>query len=187
MSERTLSGSDLLALLREVGQLLQAQHRQAAIYVVGGAAMALVFDARRVTRDVDMLALAETDAFWASAAEVGRRHSLPDDWVNQNAAAFLSNEPDTSPHEVSLPGLRVLVASPEHLIAMKLRALRDRDLADLDLLFRHVGLTTPEQAAAIHDALFDESSIGFTGPEEARYAAQIVFDRAKARGNPIGG
>ena len=96
-----------------------------------------------------------------------------------------TSEPDNEATEINLPGLTVTVASPEHLIAMKLRAMRERDMDDLETLFRHVGIRDAQQAADIHDRLFDDSYIGYFSPDEARYAAEQVFARARALGRPI--
>ncbi len=187
MSEgpRDLSADDVRSLLAQVGQILQSRGLEASIYVVDGAAMALEFEARRTTRDVDAAIRAEREGFWEAAAEVAARNGLSTDWVNSNAAAFMTNEPDTGVTEISLPGLRVAVASPEHLVAMKLRAMRRRDMDDLEVLFRHMGITAPEQAAAIHDRLFDDSYIGATDHAEALLSAAEVFRRAEALGHPI--
>lgn len=142
---------------------------------VGGAAMAVAFDTRRSTRDVDVSLRLGGGAFWDAAAQVAKRHHLDPEWINSRAAAFLTNEPDVDATEFGVPGLRVAVASPHHLIALKLRAMRDRDMDDLEFLFRHVGITHPQQAADIHDRLFDESYIGYATPGEALYAAEQVF------------
>lgn len=184
---RSLTREEILGLLGEVGEILQRRGLEAAMYVVGGAAMALVFDSRRVTRDVDSSITGNQQPFWEAVAEVGQRHGLSPEWVSTNASAFMTNEPDDDAAELNLPGLRITVASPEHLVAMKLRALRDRDLDDLEVLFRHLNITDPQQAADIHDRLFDGSSIGYTDPEEALYAARLVFERAARRGRPITG
>lgn len=37
----------------------------------------------------------------------------------------------------------------------------------------------PEQAAAIHDRLFDESAIGYLPENEVRYAAELVLARVQ--------
>lgn len=187
MSEapRLLNRDELLGLLHEVGEYLRERNTEAHLYVVGGAAMALTFDSRRVTRDVDAALRDVGVEFWDAVRDVGQRHGLEQTWLSTQATAFMSHEPDEAAAELNLPGLRVAVASPEHLLAMKLRALRDRDLEDLDVLFRHLGLTEPQQAADIHDRLFSEASIGYAGPDEALYAAQLVFDRAERHGRPI--
>ena len=175
----------VLALLREVGARLLERGVTASIYVVGGSVMALVFDARRTTHDIDAALNAHGDEFTEAARAVGELHGLPLDWVNSRAVAFLPAGEDPGASEITLPGLTVAVASTEHLIAMKLRAMRTRDLDDLEVLFRAHGITTPEEAAAIHDRLFSEADIGYGGPEESLFAAQMVFDRAQRAGRPI--
>lgn len=182
---RDLSRDDILDLLRETGSLLADEGTEASIYVVGGAAMAMVFDSRRTTVDVDAGVWGDPEAFWRVARAVGDRHGLGEDWVNSRATAFLSAEPDGAASEINLPGLRVLLASPRHLMAMKLRALRDRDLDDLVILFRALEIRDPQEAADIHDELFDESAIGYGSPEESLYAAQLVFDHARRSGRPL--
>ncbi|MBK7822749.1 MAG: nucleotidyl transferase [Tessaracoccus sp.] len=183
--DRNLTRDEILSLLREVGEILVGRDVEASVYVVGGAAIALEFDARRITRDVDAAVRSGGDEFWRAVATVAEAHELSPDWVNSRATAFFSNEPDPDSRELTLPGLRIAVASPHYLVAMKLRAMRRRDLDDLEVLFRHLGFTSPEQAAAIHDEFFDESYMGYNDPQEALYAAQRVFDRAAARGNPL--
>lgn len=185
MTNAPLNRDELVSLLREVGEILVERGVEATIYVVGGAAMALQFDARRTTRDVDASIRSGRDDLADAVALVAHRHGLAPDWLNARASAFLPNEPDADAIELTLPGLRMAVASPEHLIALKLRALRDRDVDDLEVLFRHVGITHPQQAVDIHDKLFDDSYIGSLDPDEALYAAQLVFDRAAARGRPL--
>lgn len=174
----------VLDLLGQVGRRLQQRGVTASIYVVGGTAMALVFDARRTTHDIDAELTGHGDEFTEAAAEVAALHGLPDDWVNSRAVAFLPNAQDPAASEITLPGLTA-VASPEHLIAMKLRAMRTRDLDDLEVLFRACGITTPEAAALIHDRLFSEADIGYGRAEESLFAARMVFDRAQRRGRPI--
>lgn len=185
MNESLLTRSHLVRLLTEVGERLLARGRAGQIYVVRGAAMALTFDSRRVTRDIDAAVPGDQTDLWEAVAEVATAHRLAPDWLNTYAVAFMTDEPDVTASELTVPGLRVAIASPEHLIAMKLRAMRGRDLDDLDVLFRVVGVTDPQQAAEIHNRLFDESYIGAADPDEALYAAQLVFDRARNRGNPI--
>jgi hypothetical protein len=184
-SGRDLTRDELIALLTEVGRILKEQGLEADIYVVGGAAMALEFDARRITRDVDSALRSEREGFWEAVVLVAERHGLSPGWINAQATAFFTNEPDDAASEITLPGLRIAVASPEHLIAMKLRAMRNRDMDDLEVLFRHVGITDPQQAADIHNRLFDDSYIGYSSPDEALYAAERVFTRAAAQGRPI--
>jgi hypothetical protein len=92
--------------------------------VVGGAAMALAYDANRVTRDVDAMFVPHgvvLDEARAVAAELG----LPPWWLNEQASVYVSGKEDPGRRRVfDHPGLRVMVASPEHIFAMKALAAR---------------------------------------------------------------
>ncbi len=185
-NDRTLTREEIVDLLRQVGAILQEQALEASIYVVGGAAMAMVFDARRTTKDVDAAIHRHHEEFDRAVRQVAVKNGLNPDWVNSRAVAFIPNHPDEDAEEMNLPGVRVATASPQHLIAMKLRAMRRRDLDDLETLFRFCGIRSPEEAAAIHDRLFGDTDIGYSGPDEALYAAQLVFDHAASHGRPLG-
>ena len=50
---RPLSATDMRDALREVAERLQRAGVQGRLYVAGGAAMALAYDAERLTRDID--------------------------------------------------------------------------------------------------------------------------------------
>lgn len=185
MSDRLLGRDEAISLLQEVGKILTSKGAEATIYVVDGIAMALEYDSRRITRDVDAQIRNDTGHFWEAVSQVAHRHGLDPEWLNTSAVAFMSNEPDTATTDINLPGLRVSVASARHLIAMKLRSLRARDMDDLEVLFRSEGISSPEEAAAIHDELFGESNIGYFDPEESLYAARAVFERAAQVGRPL--
>ncbi len=107
-----------------------------SIDVAGGAVMALVYDGRESTRDVDAIRVhgCPSDVWRALVAEVGRELSLPDDWLNSRASAFAMN---CSQGPVLHAGdhLKVTAASAAQMLAMKLSAMRDEvDYQDARLL-----------------------------------------------------
>lgn len=125
-------------------------------------------------------------SFSASADLIARRHNLGRGWLNAAAVAFFSSEPDPEAGELSLPGLDISIISPEHLLAMKIRASRGKDQADIEHLCNFLGLTDPQQVADITNQLFDDTAIGWFDPNEALYVAEDVFERAARAGRPIG-
>jgi hypothetical protein len=74
---------------RRLGERLARRGVVADLYVFGGAAMALAFDSRRATRDVDALfephGIVHDEAL-AVAAELG----LPRWWLNEQASTYCS-------------------------------------------------------------------------------------------------
>lgn len=134
-------------LLVELDRRLRARGVGATVYVVGGAAVAMTVADRRVTRDVDVAAL---DLVLAEEARnLAIAEGLPADWLNAAAAPWIPAPVTTAPAPTS--GLVVQFAPPEHLLAMKLVALRQQDAADIAALTQVLGMTgaSGEQLAAL--------------------------------------
>jgi hypothetical protein len=120
----------------------------ADLYVFGGAAMALAYDLRRATRDIDAI-FQPHGAVLAEAQSVALELGLPSWWLNEQASAYVAAGGDpTAPLVFDHPGLRVHAASPEHLLAMKVLAGRRRDAADIRLLAQRLGLRSVDDVRA---------------------------------------
>ena len=84
----------------------------ADVFVVGGAAMALAYDATRVTRDVDSLFVPH-GVVLEEARNVAQDLGLPEWWLNEQASVYISGKDDPGRRRVfDHPGLRVRVRSP---------------------------------------------------------------------------
>jgi hypothetical protein len=73
--------NEIVELLTELGGRLAARGIEGEMYVVGGAAVALAFDARRSTRDIDAVFEPKTEIYTA-AAEMAEERGLPEGWLN---------------------------------------------------------------------------------------------------------
>jgi hypothetical protein len=94
----------------------------ADIYIFGGAAMALAYDARRATRDIDAV-FQPHGVVLEEARAVAVELGLPAWWRNEQASVYVARGGDqAAPRVFDHPGLRVSAASPEHLLAMKVLA-----------------------------------------------------------------
>lgn len=131
-----LSRARILELWERLGERLRRRGVAATLYVVGGAAVAVTIADRRVTKDVDV---ARLDAVVREeACAVARAEKLPQDWLNTAAAPWI---PAPIPVESGTgAGLTVRYASAEHLLAMKMVALRQQDAPDIAALTGHLGL-----------------------------------------------
>ena len=113
------------------------------VYVVGGAVMCLVFDARPSTRDIDAF-FRPAKEVRAAARAVAAASGLPGDWLNDAVKGYLSNREDFHRY-LDLSNLRVLTAGPEYLLAMKCLAMRlgegFHDEDDVRFLLRYLNLT----------------------------------------------
>jgi predicted nucleotidyltransferase len=132
-----------------LGERLARRGVVADVFVVGGAAMALAYDATRVTRDVDARFVPHGIVL-EEARRVADELGLPPWWLNEQATAYISGKDDPGKRRVfDHPGLRVMAASPEHVFAMKALAARTRDIDDLRLLAGMIGVETADAALRI--------------------------------------
>ncbi len=122
-------------LLGEVAEILRQQGVHGRLYVVGGAAMALAYDAMRTTKDLDSVILKGRGTIIAAAHQVASRHGLPQSWLNEQASAYVPPGPDAQATVVfDAPNLVVLAASPARLFTMKAQAARAADVEDIHTL-----------------------------------------------------
>ena len=131
----------------------------ADVFVVGGAAMALAYDATRVTRDVDSLFVPH-GVVLEEARNVAQDLGLPAWWLNEQASVYISGKDDPGRRRVfDHPGLRVTAASPRHIFAMKALAARTRDVDDLRLLASIIEVDSAEMALRICAEFFPDEQI----------------------------
>jgi len=156
---------------RRLGDRLARRGLVADICVVRGTAMALAYDARGTTRDIDAIFQPHgivVDEARAVAAELG----LPQWWLNEQASVYVAPREDAAaPRVFNHPGLRVSAASPEHLLAMKVLAARRRDAEDIRFLVDHLQLSSPDAVLALCADVFPDEEV----PSRARLVLEDVF------------
>jgi Nucleotidyltransferase of unknown function (DUF6036) len=142
-----LSRERILDLFAELNDELCHIGIRGDVFIVGGAAMAVAYDARPATRDVDGIWHPSAEIRSAAARVAARHDDLDDDWLNDGVKGFLPGEDHGSPRVVyDADCLSVRAASPEYLLATKLLASRvSRDEDDILLLYELCGLTTVEE------------------------------------------
>lgn len=162
MPPRTrLTKADIRRLFELLDGELAAQETQGELYLVGGAVMCLALDARDSTRDVDAV-FRPTRLVREAAARVASKAGAPDAWLNDAVKGYLSPRGEFDPF-LDLPHLKVFVARPEYLLAMKCASMRlgeeFHDLDDVRYLLRHLDVSTVEDALAIVRRYFDEERL----------------------------
>ncbi len=158
-----LDRATLQSAFAQIGERALAEGRIVEIAVYGGAALILTVQGRVATRDVD--AVVQNDAAWLRKAvsEIAEANGWPPDWLNDGVKGFLSARDQsaearrlfrTYPSEGG-PGLRVFVATPAYLFAMKCMAMRiagvdaTQDRRDIELLASILAIANVEQALAV--------------------------------------
>lgn len=128
---------------------------------MGGAVLCLALEARDATRDIDAF-FKPAKVVREAALRVAAKEGVKDSWLNDAVKGFLSPRGDFDTF-LDLPHLRVFVAHPAYLFAMKCSAMRlgeeFQDLDDVRFLLRYLDITTVEQAMGVVTRYFDEAQL----------------------------
>ncbi len=148
--------AEILAALGALAARLHERGIEGELYVVGGAAIAVAFDARRATRDIDAVFEPKGEIYRA-ADEVAAEHGLPAGWLNDGVKGFLAGPDADATAVLEVPGLRVLVASPRILLAMKVLAHRlGEDDDDVRLLAGELGLGSAQAVLDVAEEVYGD-------------------------------
>ncbi|MDR1312854.1 MAG: nucleotidyltransferase [Deltaproteobacteria bacterium] len=139
----------ILARLKELGRRLANEGIEAEMVIFGGAAMALAYNERRMTRDIDAVYEPYLDV-QILALDMRKGKGFSDDWLN-SSGNYLIN-PDTPTLDfLSLPGLNIKVVTPDFLLATKIRASRKgtEDFNDTKFLIDKLGIKSKGEALTL--------------------------------------
>lgn len=127
----------LISALKELDKQVTFHFK---IVIVGGAAMIIHFGATRVTRDVD--AIVEGDNFReikSASRIVAEKFQLDEEWLNDSVKGFASILPPDfhkrmTKLDLELRNIELFVLGIAEQLIMKIIALREQDLEDIELL-----------------------------------------------------
>jgi hypothetical protein len=164
-------------VIRRLFELLNEELRtsdtRGELYLVGGAVMCLAYNARPSTADVDALFQPATQVRKA-AERVAARANIPADWLNDGVKGFLSENGDFALF-LELDHLRVMVAEPRYLLAMKCLAMRIgaefHDEEDVRFLLRLLDIRSFDQARGIVTKYYPLERF----PQKALYALEELL------------
>jgi len=156
-----LSRERILQLFEELNDELGRSNLRGDVFIVGGAAMAVAYDARPATRGVDAIWHPSAEVRTAAARVAARHDDLEADWLNDSVKGFLpAVPPDGGLVVYENDYLSVSAAPPRYLLASKLLASRvSRDEEDILLLYDLCGLTTVEEGLELVEAYYPRRPI----------------------------
>ncbi|MBV8975916.1 MAG: hypothetical protein JO261_04080 [Alphaproteobacteria bacterium] len=175
----------LQSAFQRLGELASADGKVIEISVYRGSALVLTTDFRVGTQDVDAVFEADRGFVRAAAHKIAEEFGWDDNWINDGVKGFLSAQ-DSAPEAKSLfrsypsetgPGLRVFVASPSYLFAMKCLAMRasgverSADVEDIRRLGAMLGIGSAEQAIAAVMRYYPSGRL----PPKTRFGLEEIF------------
>lgn len=147
----SLSRKQIEKLFELLNKKLRSLSTIGELYLVGGAVMCLAYQARESTKDIDA-AFLPSQTIRKIAHEIAEEENLPNSWLNDGVKGFLSDAGSSVPYLES-SHLKVFVATPEYLLALKCLAMRlgaeFHDESDIRFLLRYLNIESHEQALKI--------------------------------------
>jgi hypothetical protein len=183
-----LKKEDILRGLGKLDQKAKAAGVIVDLSIYGGAALAIAFDIRHATRDVDAVVRGNPDFVRRAANEIAEEEGWPDGWLNDGVKGFTSSNEKMQlmvGFEASAEGgLRIYTPTPEYLFAMKCMAMRpegidgSHDISDIKALAVAAGIKNPEEALALVGSFYPASRI----PPKVRFGVEEIMEQLAASG-----
>lgn len=167
---KRLTKSDILAGLRELGRLAEAEGVALEVAIYGGAVMMLAYDARPSTKDVDAI-IHPPKVAKRLAARVAAHFGWADDWLNDDVRQFVSGTETKlkwALPELACPALKLSRPTANYLLAMKVMACRrplpgyPGDEGDIVFLLKKMGIKDVATVEKIVDRYFPDTVLPAT-------------------------
>ncbi|MGF1642106.1 MAG: DUF6036 family nucleotidyltransferase [Thiotrichales bacterium] len=178
-----LDKGDILRGLERIDKKARKDGIVVDLSIYGGAALALAFDIRQATRDVDAVIHCQTDFLRRVVKEIADEENWSADWLNDGVKGFVSSNEDMRVFhhfaDCSNGGLRIHIPSPEYLFAMKCMAMRaeglegSRDISDIESLANEIGIRDVDAALSLIESFYPSSRI----PPKVRFGIEEIMER----------
>jgi len=158
IAEEQVNAAEIKRYLSELNEELRSMDVKGEICLYGGAVMALVYDARPDTKDVDAI-FRPSAQIREAAARVAKANNLRPDWLNDAVKGFLV------PHKQRIlfdfSNLKIFAPEPDYLLAMKAISARPdtTDAADVRLLIDLLQMKTANQVLDIVEKYYPREQI----------------------------
>lgn len=182
-----LKKEDILRGLEKIDAKAKEAGVVVDLSIYGGAAMALAFDIRRATRDVDAVVHGVPDFLRRAAVEVATEEGWPENWLNDGVKGFTASNEKMQLMETfqasQTGGLRIYTPTPEYLFAMKCMALRpeglegSHDISDIEALADIAGINDAGTALSLVEAFYPASRI----PPKVRFGVEEIMEKVSLR------
>jgi len=181
-----LKKEDILRGLRKLDQKARESGVLVDLSIYGGAALAIAFDIRHATRDVDAVVRGSPEFLRTAAAQIADDEHWPKDWLNDGVKGFTSAKEQmrlmAGFEGAPEGGLRIHVPTPEYLFAMKCMAMRpegiegSHDISDIRALAREARIKTVNEAISLVEAFYPASRI----PPKVRFGVEEIMEQLAA-------
>ena len=183
---KKLHKEELLKGLRRIDELAREEGVLVEMTLYGGAALAIAYDLRDTTRDVDVAIHTQTGKARELIQRVADENEWDENWINDGVKGFLSANEEVARMEAfdnGEAGLSIFVASPRYLFAMKCLAMRvgeaghDGDREDIENLAELAGVRTTPEALELISSFYPDNQVS----AKAQFGVEEIMEKIQAK------
>ena len=169
-----LTKDRILSLFNILNEKLRSDGARGELTLYGGTVMALVFDSRSSTKDIDVT-MEPRDTLKEYVSVIAKEENLSYDWLNEAVRCYLPRNSEDRSVYLELSNLLIYAASPKYMLALKLRASRldktSKDYDDIKFLLDYLNVADAISALNIAREYIPEHLI----PIEAKAILNNIF------------
>lgn len=170
-----MTQKDILQLLKMLNEEMKSLSTKGELYLVGGAVMCLVFNARPSTKDIDAY-FEPANKLKEAARRVALKSGVSEDWLNDAVKGYLSLKGLFEPY-LELSHLAVFTARADYLLSMKCLAMRIgeefHDLEDIQYLLRNLNIESYPKALEVIQGFYPLEKF----PQKTLYALEEILEK----------
>lgn len=183
---KKLHKEELLSGLRRIDELAREEGVLVEMTLYGGAALAIAYDLRDTTRDVDVAIHTQTGKAMELIRRVADENEWDENWINDGVKGFLSANEEVARMEAfdnGEAGLSIFVASPRYLFAMKCLAMRvgeaghDGDREDIENLAGLAGVRTTQEALDLISSFYPDNQVS----AKVQFGVEEIMEKIQAK------
>lgn len=130
-----LNKQDMDQALQYINNSLAHVNEFSEMYIVGGAALAMYYNMRDLTEDIDAVYTNRDLVQRIADSNEQLNFKVGHDWLNDKVRVGIIEDKDRIPYYKG-SNLMVYIASPVVLLKMKMKAARSKDSSDVEQLLR---------------------------------------------------
>ena len=164
VGSRELTAEEIIKYLLILNEKLKQNNKHGELSMVGGAVMCLVFESRLSTFDIDAI-FSPHGEIEKLIFDIADEYKLPKHWINEGVAMYLSKKGEFSEYR-NLSNLKIYVATPEYMLAMKALSARIgniNELKDIKFLINYLDLKSSDDVFKVIGKFYslDEFKVRF--------------------------
>lgn len=151
----------IIKYLYELDNKLGERGLSGSINIYGGSCLALVYDLRGSTKDIDAI-FSPKNEMYKIAEEIAIENNLPSDWLNDGVKGFVTSSMEYKEYDIAnFKNLKIFYPTAETMLAMKLISMRSgsSDIDDIKGLIKIVGVNNTEDLISIIEKYYSPKII----------------------------